>query len=51
MDYLEHGISWPKVERMIADSPQIRDDDDDDYRGEITDDNAEEILKQLNKSI
>ena len=52
VDYLENGISWAKVQRLMADAPSYDyDDKDEDSKSansiKITEQNQEDILKMF----
>ena len=51
LDYLLHGIPWGTVQRMIIDAPGVEDGEDGKGDTEIvlTDDNADEVLRMINK--
>lgn len=52
VDYLEHGISWGKVQRMLIDAPGVDEAQDGSGKGDteivLTDNNADEVLKLIN---
>jgi hypothetical protein len=50
LDYLEHGISWGKVQRMLIDAPSIEDEEEKkgDTNITLTDSNADEVLAMIN---
>lgn len=51
LDYLLHGIPWGTVQRMLIDAPGVEDEDTTKGDTEIvlTDDNADEVMKLINK--
>jgi hypothetical protein len=49
MDYVEHGISWGKLQMMIMDMPRLEKSDGKPKAIELTDDNAEEVFGMLMK--
>ena len=51
LDYLLHGIPWGTVQRMLIDAPGVEDEDTTKGDTEIvlTDDNADEVMKLINR--
>lgn len=47
LDFVEHGISYAKLQMMMMDMPRIVHKDKGVERYEITDDNAEEMFGML----
>lgn len=49
LEFVEHGISYIKLQMMIADMPHVvgKDKDGDVTRIELTDDNAEEVMRMM----
>lgn len=47
LDFVEHGISYAKLQMMMMDMPRIVHKDNSVERYEITDDNAEEMFGML----
>lgn len=49
LDYVEHGISYVKLQMMIADMPHYLDEEREDKATgiELTEDNADEVLQLM----
>lgn len=49
MDYLEHGIAWATVQRMLIDAPGVEEKaKEKNVEMALTDDNAAEVMELLN---
>ena len=49
MDYLEHGIPWAIVQRMLIDAPGVEENaKEKGVDMALTEDNAEQVLELLN---
>lgn len=48
LDYVEHGISYAKLQMILMDMPRFEDTDNKKYE-ELNEDNADEIFNMLNK--
>ena len=49
LDYLEHGVPWATVQRMLIDAPGIEEKDKKaPVELALTDDNAGEVMELLN---
>jgi len=51
LDYLQHGIPWGTVQRMLIDAPGVEDATakHGDTQIRLTDDNANEVLNMINR--
>ena len=48
-DYLHHGIAWAIVQRLLIDAPDTEPaDGEENTETTITNENAEQILQQIN---
>jgi len=47
LEFVEHGISYAKLQMILMDMPRF--EDSDKKRDTLTEDNADEIFNMLNK--
>ena len=47
LEFVEHGISWAKLQMVVMDMPRITGNGDKKKRTELTEDNADELMPIL----